>query len=252
MARADHPIHGALAELLGDEAATVVDLGCGGGGTLAAVAARCPGAWLVGIDANVEDLARAQSLLGTAARGVGLVRADLDEPLPLADGSVDATVCHNVLENLHDPGALLREASRILRPGGTAVWSHVDFDSFVVGGADVALDRRVLHAYADAALPWAPLADARMGRKLAGLVSASPLVLERVHAFPFVWTDLSGDAQARVAEIAAVLADAEARGPAPVDSGDVAEWRRQLEESSRSGSFFLAEVVFTVVSRRRA
>jgi ArsR family transcriptional regulator len=51
---------------------------------------------------------------------VEFVEGDLDR-LPLADASVDATVCLLVLHHLPDPAAACREMARILRPGGTAL-----------------------------------------------------------------------------------------------------------------------------------
>ena len=46
------------------------------------------------------------------------VQADLKAPLPLADGAFDRVLCHNVLEVLPDPGALVAEVIGVLRPGG--------------------------------------------------------------------------------------------------------------------------------------
>jgi SAM-dependent methyltransferase len=44
--------------------------------------------------------------------------ADLNGPLPIASGVADTVVSLSVLEHLHAPQAMLREACRILRPGG--------------------------------------------------------------------------------------------------------------------------------------
>jgi SAM-dependent methyltransferase len=45
------------------------------------------------------------------------VIASLDD-LPIADGSFDAVVCTQVLEHVKDPGRVLSELARVLRPGG--------------------------------------------------------------------------------------------------------------------------------------
>lgn len=44
--------------------------------------------------------------------------ADLNEPLPIEDRVADTLVCLSVLEHLREPGLMLGEACRILKPGG--------------------------------------------------------------------------------------------------------------------------------------
>lgn len=71
-----------------------------------------------------------KDILAGAARYVGVDRppdlrdnradivADLNEPLPIRDGAADTVIALSVLEHLREPERLLREAHRILKPGG--------------------------------------------------------------------------------------------------------------------------------------
>jgi SAM-dependent methyltransferase len=151
----------------------VVDLGCGRGALLAAVAAARPdrAGELIGLDASAELLRETARRLDGAAPW--LVQANLAGALPLAAGSVDRVLCHNVLECLPDPGALVAEAWRILRPGGRLVLSHSDFDTLVFHSEDLALTRRLVRAYCDAQQDWMDAVDGTIGRRLADLVSHS-------------------------------------------------------------------------------
>ncbi|MGH3681828.1 MAG: methyltransferase domain-containing protein, partial [Natronosporangium sp.] len=147
------PVSDAIATLTQPRpGAVVVDLGCGGGVSLAATAARFPSARLIGVDLSVDAITRARPRL----QGVPFVVADLAQPLPLVDRSVDVVICHNVLELLPDPAQLLGETARALRPGGRAVFSHTDFAGLVIHGADEDLTTRICHAYSHIKQAWMP------------------------------------------------------------------------------------------------
>ena len=92
--------------------------------------------WLAGLDLSAAALTQTAEAVAEAVAGLapgpGLVcvQADLKVPLPLADGAFDRVLCHNVLEVLPDPDALVAEAIRVLRPGGRLVLAHSDFDTW--------------------------------------------------------------------------------------------------------------------------
>jgi 2-polyprenyl-3-methyl-5-hydroxy-6-metoxy-1,4-benzoquinol methylase len=61
---------------------------------------------------------------------IGWVQGDLNERLPLADGSFDLIVAAEVIEHLENPRAMCRELFRLLRPGGWLVLSTPNNESW--------------------------------------------------------------------------------------------------------------------------
>jgi SAM-dependent methyltransferase len=104
---------GALPALL-DPEWTIGDLGCGTGQLIAALAPFV--ATVVGVDESATMLAAARRRLD------GIGNAELHEgsleSLPLAARSLHAAVLSLVLHHAVEPVEVLREAARVLRPGG--------------------------------------------------------------------------------------------------------------------------------------
>lgn len=100
---------------------SVLELGCGYGRValrLADVAAR-----VVGIDTSSESLILARHLAAPEAR-CEFVEMDASAPT-FRDGTFDAVVCvqNGICAFAADPERLLREALRVTRPGGRALFS---------------------------------------------------------------------------------------------------------------------------------
>ena len=92
----------------------LLEIGCGEGGNLHHLAARCPGVSLYG-----TDFSPAKAAFARHATGAFTACADASA-LPLADAVFDAVLIrdllHHVLPALR--GRVLSEARRVLRPGG--------------------------------------------------------------------------------------------------------------------------------------
>jgi malonyl-CoA O-methyltransferase len=116
----------AIAELLPPLAGLrALDAGCGSGRYLRRLAEAGAGV-VVGCDLADAMLRRVGSELASwpAAPRPRLARADVLS-LPFRDGAFDLVVCALVLGHVADLARALGEITRVLAPGGVALWSDV-------------------------------------------------------------------------------------------------------------------------------
>jgi SAM-dependent methyltransferase len=167
--------HERLAELTGIDrpGLRVADLGCGAGRTVRALLDADPNPRIVEALDHASDL---DDDLLLDARVVSRL-ADLDEPLPWPDATLDRLVSMNVMENLADPAGFLRECHRVLRPGGLAVVGHTDFDTALFTSDDDALTRELVDRFVAEVPRYRGQADGFMGRKLLRLADDSSFEL---------------------------------------------------------------------------
>ncbi|WP_223809019.1 class I SAM-dependent methyltransferase [Rufibacter hautae] len=93
----------------------VVDIGCGPGNVYASLGGGP--ALLIGVDVAPASLRLAKGL------GYATVLADASD-LPFASGFADVVTLNATLHHCQDMGAILREAARLVKPGGLLVTDH--------------------------------------------------------------------------------------------------------------------------------
>jgi SAM-dependent methyltransferase len=107
-----------------DSLAVMLDCGCHAGLNARKRADAKHMKAVVGIELNAFV---AQEAL---QRGLWVMQADLNRPIPLVTGSVDAVMVSDVLEHLVATETFVRELHRVLKPGGYAVISTPNLASW--------------------------------------------------------------------------------------------------------------------------
>jgi SAM-dependent methyltransferase len=223
--------------LLLAEGDQVLDVGCGLGEDVRAIAGLVPGVSVVGIDASEDKIrdARAQTL--GLPRPVDFRVGDA-YALPFEDETFDACRADRVFHHLVDPLKALAEMARVTRAGGRIAVSDTDYDSLVVEAADRELTHRILQHHADR------MECGRVGRKLPGLFLDAGLSSVTVTPYAAVATEYDED----VLKLRDKADRAAAAGV--VGRADAERWAESLIEAAGAARFVCAQLVLTVSGRK--
>ena len=106
----------------------LLEVGCGVGAVLAVLGQEFAGVLLTGVDIEAQQLDFARGHLERSGVEATLVEADA-LALPFPDESFDHVWMMWFLEHVDDPIAVLREARRVLAPGGAITAIEVDYST---------------------------------------------------------------------------------------------------------------------------
>ncbi|HET9654244.1 MAG TPA: methyltransferase domain-containing protein [Kineosporiaceae bacterium] len=222
----------------------VADLATGYGRTARAMFAAARGPiriHAVDAAANLDD-----DLLNDER--VRSVMADLDQPLPFADASLDRVCSVNVAEHLADPRAHVADCFRVLRPGGLLVLAHSDWDTTLFTSDDDELTRTLVDRFVATFPQWAQRADGFMGRKLLRLADAAPFTVQTVETWADCHRRFDVDSVAWKVARGVVVAAADDEDLA----ARAAAWFDSLRRHAAEERFLFTVTDVTVVLRRPA
>ena len=190
----------------------VLDAGCGTGGDIVSG---------VGVDVSAVMCRRARG------RGAPVARADVAR-LPFADATFGGVRSDRVVQHVTDPGAVVAELVRVVRPGGRIVLADPDQGSLVIEVPGVPPD---LIAEVTARRRERMYRNGTVARRYPAMLAA--LGVEDVSIEPF----------------ALVLTDPDLAFGLPTWVADDAQWDAGMA-AARAGSGFVCSVTFFVVSGR--
>lgn len=219
----------------------VLDVGCGIGDDCFSLAARVgPKGEVVGVDRRPEMIARAEDARRHEEGNVRFLLADAGAMNGFEDASFDAARADRVLHGVADPGPLLTEMRRVVRPGGRVVVSEPDFTTLAIDCDRVDLSQRVIRRVHDAAA-------ARPGRggKLSDLMASVGLRPLHVARWTGSLTDFERAKwllRLELMGLRAVLAGA-------ITRAECVGWIASLRRSARAGHFRASMELVTVAAQ---
>jgi ubiquinone/menaquinone biosynthesis C-methylase UbiE len=217
-------------------------LGCGTGVEVRALKRLLgPEAVIVGIDHSPVLIDTAQRL--TAEEGLSdnvSYHAGDAHGLPCADGEFDLVTLHTLISHVEDPVQVLREARRVVRPGGTVAVFDGDYASLTFGYPDHALAVVI-----EEKLRQVLVANPRVMRDMPRILRA--VGLEMTEAEGRLYPNIGGGTfWTNAAEAyGTVLARSDLLPRAVID-----DWRAFQTQSAADNTFFGASNYYTYLARR--
>jgi SAM-dependent methyltransferase len=246
-ARGNHPffarmLHEYLDAMQIETAHTVLDMGCGTG-VVARTIARRPGfaGQVTGIDLSpyLTDVAtRLATEDGVSARVT--FRIGDTRRLDFPDATFDAVVAHTLMNHVDDPVAVVKEAARVLKPGGRVGIFDSDFSTIAFNHPDPTQGK----AYDDALIN-ALVTNPRIMRQMPRVLRTAGL--ELVVAFPYVLADI-GTADYWLASVESYRKLLPQGGTMTAAEADA--WADALRQDSEAGVFFGACNFYSYVAKR--
>jgi ubiquinone/menaquinone biosynthesis C-methylase UbiE len=127
---------------------SIIDFGCGAGGPLTCIVQSTEGSG-TGCDISEPALEAARGRakqMGLSDR-VSFFRADCDAPISLASNQFDTAISIDVLLHLRDRCEFLRQVNRVLKPGGTFIFTDAGIETGVM--TDAERKRRTLFGHTE-------------------------------------------------------------------------------------------------------
>jgi SAM-dependent methyltransferase len=225
-----------------DAAQRLLALGCGTGIEVRALRRRTrPNATIVGVDHSpaLIDIARRLTTDEGLDNNVTYETGDAHR-LPYQDGEFDIVTLHTLVSHVDDPVQVLREARRVVRPGGTVAIFDGDYASLTFAHPDHALAEMI-----EARLRQVLVANPRIMRDMPRLLPAAGL--EPTQAGGVLYADIgAGSFWANAAEAyGVVLTRLGLLSPAVAD-----DWRAFQRRAVEDGTFFGGSNYYTYIARR--
>jgi SAM-dependent methyltransferase len=233
---------GYLARLPRSGVRRILALGCGTGIEVRALRRLVnPGTIIVGVDHSPDLLgvARRLTVQEGLADNVTYTVADAHD-LRYVEGEFDIVIMHTLISHVGDPIEVLREARRVVRPGGTVAVFDGDYASLTFGypdhGVATAVEQRLVQLI---------VANPRIMRDLPRLLSETGLVL----------TAAEGALYANIGTGSFWPGAAESYGALLARSGLLAEevvdrWRAFQARSAADNTLFAASNYYTYLAHR--
>ena len=212
---------------------SVIDVGCGPGTDLAALATAVGrDGVVVGVDQDPEMVEQARRRTSTLPR-IEVLVGDA-HALPLDDASFDRARADRVLQHLANPAQALAELRRVVRPGGLVTLAEPDWDTLAIDAADTTTSRAYTRF-----ITTDLVRNATIGRQLGRLLNAAGFIVESVAATVILFRDYQS--AETILRMPAVAEQAWQAGA--LDEQAARAWLTELAE----GPFLAAFTFFTAV-----